>query len=50
MDEGLQYQTDAVLQALAHARTVFGGDELPVDPPPFVERRDLEDHLGAGRY
>jgi hypothetical protein len=50
VNDGLQSQTDAVLRALTHARAVFGGDELPVDPPAFVERRDLEDDLGAGRY
>lgn len=50
MDDGLQYQTDAVLRALTHARTVFGGDGLPVDPPAFVPPADLEDDLGGGWY
>ncbi|MDT5114445.1 MAG: hypothetical protein QOE30_184 [Mycobacterium sp.] len=50
MDEGLQNQTEAVLRTLARARTVFGSDELPVDPPAFGAPADLEDDLGAGRY
>jgi hypothetical protein len=50
VDEALHDQTAAVLRVLTHARTVFGGDELPIDPPAFAAPADLEDDLGHGCY
>jgi hypothetical protein len=50
VDEGLAYPTKAVLHALARAQALFGADQVPADPPAFVARPDLEDHLGLGWY
>lgn len=42
--------TAEVLQALARARTLFGGGTAPADPPVFAAPRDLEDGLGRGTF
>ena len=39
-----------VLDALARARTLFGGGTVPADPPAFAAPRDLEDDLGQGTF
>lgn len=39
-----------VLDALARARTLFGGGTAPADPPPFAAPADLEDDLGRGTF
>lgn len=42
--------TADVLDALARARTLFGGGTAPADPPAFAAPRDLERDLGRGTF
>ena len=44
----IEREVDNVLDVVAHAQKVFGGDIPPADPPVFAPRRDLEDDLGRG--
>jgi hypothetical protein len=46
VNDALQTQADTVLQVLAHAQKVFGGDQAPADPPAFRAPADLEQRLG----
>jgi hypothetical protein len=46
VDEALHEQADSALQVLSHARSVFGADQAPADPPAFVAPADLEQRLG----
>jgi hypothetical protein len=50
VDVSLQQQASHVLDLLSRAQKVFGCDEHPSPPPAFVNRADLEDDLGRGRF
>jgi hypothetical protein len=44
----IEQEVDGVLDVVAHAQKVFGGDRPTTDPPAFAPRRDLQDDLGRG--
>jgi hypothetical protein len=46
----LQERASNVLDLLSRAQKVFGGDEHRSPPTAFVNRVDLEDDLGRGRF
>ena len=50
MNPGIEREVDRVLNVVAHAQNVFGGDVAPASPPVFAPRRDLEDDLGRGPF
>jgi hypothetical protein len=50
VDVLLQERASNVLDLLSRARKVLGGDEHQSPPTAFVNRVDLEDDVGRGRF
>jgi len=46
----LEQEANTVLELVARARNVFGGNIPPAEPPEFAANRHLEDNLGRGYF